>query len=581
MLSAAILGYGIAASNLDESMVIRPRAEMRTLVVLAWMLAGCGDDSPPTNELAESPRRGGTFRMAQDSPGSLDPASVDDVYEATIVNQVFDGLLAFDNHLNTVPCIASSWIISPDGNVYTFHLRQDLEFHDGSALTATDVVYSLTRVFDLPVEESSLAREYLQHIAGTSEYLGGKAASIRGIVALDAHTVRIELDHPYASFLAVLASELARVVPKAYVERVGDAAFAQHPLGSGPFRLAAWEPNRQVVLTAFEDYRPATVLLDSVVFELPQQSVRDYAVAGFQAGRLSACVVPDGRLAEFEKLPKTKVLTRQELSTTFVGLNPTRAPFGDLRVRQAFALALDRAAILAAGRAARIRPNGILPPGMPGYTPESKLLEHDPERARALLAAAGYPGGEGLSPIVYTTASHTEEADRLNRMIGQQLAAVGFRITLQKMEWLDFSRHLDQKDLQCFNVTWVADIPDPDSFLNPLCHSEGGANFACYTSSAVDALLSTGRNTRSATARVDVYRDAERRVLQDAALVPLFHPLSAVAIQENVHGLQITAMGFGNMTLEDVWLSEAAPSADVARAAVDGPKAPPLEGRVP
>jgi ABC-type transport system substrate-binding protein len=550
-------------------------------VALALLAAGCSKSEPPqSHEIAESPRRGGTFRMAQDSPGSLDPASVDDVYEATIVNQVFDGLLAFDHHLNTVPCIATSWIISPDGNVYTFHLRQDLRFHDGSPLTADDVVFSLQRVFDLPIEESSLAREYLRHIAGTSEYTSGRSRSIRGLVALDSHTVRIELDHPYASFLAVLASELARIVPKAYVERAGDAGLAQHPIGSGPFRLAAWEPNERVVLTAFADYKPATVWLDSVVFELPPQNARDHAVQGFRSGRLSACVVPDGRLAEFERLPRTAVLTRQELSTTFVGLNPTRPPFGDLRVRQAFALAIDRAAILASGRSARIRPNGILPPGMPGYTPESKLLEHDPARARALLAAAGYPGGQGLPPIVYTTASQTEEADRLNRSIAQQLAAVGFQLTLQKMEWLDFSRHLDQKDLQCFNVTWVADIPDPDSFLNPLCQSDGGANFACYASKEVDALLSTGRNTRSATARVEIYRDAERRVLQDAALVPLFHPLSAVAIQENVRGLHITAMGFGNMSLENVWLATPPPAA-VAAARRTAPRARPLEGRVP
>jgi len=571
-------------------MTLRTRVDMRALVALVWVLVGCRQgEPPPANEPGESPRGGGTFRMAQDAPGSLDPASVDDVYEATIVNQVFDGLLSFDNHLSTVPCIASSWIISPDGDVYIFHLRQDLRFHDGSMLTSADVVYSLTRAFDLPVEESSLAREYLCHIAGTAEYRVGRAASIRGLEALDPHTVRITLEHPYASFLAVLASELARIVPKAYLERVGDAVFAQRPIGSGPFRLAAWEPGRRIVLTAFEDYKPETAWLDSIVFETPVESARDRAVSGFMDGHLSACVVPDGRLAEFKQLPRTVVLTRQELSTTFVGLNPTRAPFGDRRVRQAFALAIDRAAILAGDGAARIQPNGVLPPGMPGYTPESKLLGHDPTRARALLAAAGYPGGRNLPPVVYTTASQTEEADRLNRLILQQLAAVGFRVSLQKLAWLDFSSHLDQKDLQCFNVTWVADIPDPDSFLNPLCHSTGGANFACYANPEVDALLLTGRNTRSATARVDVYRDAERRVLQDAALVPLFHPLSAVAIQENVRGLHITAMGFGNMALEKVWLADGPPATHLARAAALSPSiasrpgaAPSrLEGRVP
>jgi peptide/nickel transport system substrate-binding protein/oligopeptide transport system substrate-binding protein len=526
-------------------------------LLFAVVVAGCGQrGKTPPAPAAEAPRDGGTFVMVQDAPDRLDPACVDDVYEATIVNQVFDGLLSFDAHLETVPCVAASWVISPDGTVYTFELRPDVRFHDGTSLTADDVVYSLTRVFDLPADESSLAREYLNHILGSEEYARHAAERIRGLEALSPHRVRITLRQPYASFLAVLASELARIVPRHYVERVGADAFARHPVGSGPFRFAGWEAER-IVLVRWLDYGFTVAKLDSLVYELPVQNTRDVAVQRFLDGRASAVVVPDGRLSEFRGRPGMRLLTRQELSLTFLGLNRRCRPFDDVRVRQAFALAIDRDALLRSETTARVPSNGILPPGMPGYTPESKLLVHDPAHARDLLAAAGFPAGRGLAPIVFTGASHSAHAKALFEVIRQQVAVVGFDLRAESLSWRDFSQRLSDQRLQCFNVTWVADIPDPDSFLFPLSSSAGSANFASYTCPDVDALLLHGRAARSSLARLDIYRKAERMILQDAPIVPLFHPLSVIAVQDRVRGLNVTAMGVGNLFMELVWLADA------------------------
>ncbi|MFQ5600580.1 MAG: ABC transporter substrate-binding protein [Candidatus Krumholzibacteriia bacterium] len=500
------------------------------------------------------PRRGGTFRMAQDAPASLDPACLDDVYEASIVNQIFDGLLSFDAHLNIMPCIAGSWEISPDGRVYTFQLKRGVRFHDGTEVTSEDVVYSFTRVFDLPPQESALAREYLGHIEGCLDYATRKTASIVGLAAPSPYEVRIQLDRSFGSFLAVLASDPARVVPRHYVERVGPGEFARHPVGSGPFRFADWVEGERVVLTAYEDYHMKRVLLDSLVFELRDENSRDYAAEAFLAGRLSAVLVPDGRLAEFQGRPHTQVLTRQELSLTFIGFDHNHPPFDDRRVRAAFAMAIDRDAMLRNGDMVRIPLNGILPPGMPGYTPESKLLEYDPGRARTLLAEAGYPGGRGLPRIVHTTANQTEESRRLTEEILRQVAAVGFELETETPSWLEFSRRLTAQDIQCFTVTWVADIPDPDSFLYPIGHRHGSANFTGYANPDVDELLLRGRASRNSLERMAVYREAERIILQDAPIVPLFHPLSAIAIQDAVRGVHLTPMGIGDIAMEDIWL---------------------------
>ena len=494
--------------------------------------------------------------MAQDAPASLDPACLDDVYEATIINQIFDGLLRFDAHLNVVPCIAESWEVSADGRDYVIHLKSGVRFHDGSELGVEDVIYSFTRVFDLPESETGLAREYLGHIAGSRAYAEHKAKAIAGLQALGPHDLRIELDQPFASFLAALAADPARIVPRHYVERVGNDRFGHQPLGCGPFRFVEWARDR-IVLATYEGYHLGAAWLDSLVFELPGESARDYAAAAFLDDKLSAAIVPHGRLEEFRARAGTRVIMRPELSLTFIGLNEKRPPFDDTRVRQAFALAIDRKAILQRDEAARIAPEGILPPGMPGYTPQSKLLEHDPVQARALLAAAGYPEGRNLPRIVFTTTSQTEEARLLYEEIRAQVETVGFHLENESLGWLEFSRRLTSQELQCFTITWVADIPDPDSFLYPLGHHDGSGNFTGYRSAATDSLLELGRCARDALQRMATYRDVERRILMDAPIVPLFHPVRAIAVQENVRGIHMTPMGIGYIAMEDIWLQTA------------------------
>jgi oligopeptide transport system substrate-binding protein len=520
------------------------------------LLTGCQDkEIEASSATPTDPPRGGTFKMIQDSPGSLDPACLDDVYEATISNQIFDGILTFDNNLNSIPGIAESWEISPDGLVYTFQLRDDVLFHDGTPVTAEDVVYSFTRIYDLPASESQMARDYLGHIAGSDAYANRQAKQVAGLEVLDPHTVRITLKEPFGSFLAVLAADPAHIVPKHYVERVGATEFARKPIGSGPFQLAEWIDDQRIVMTAFEGSRLRVARLDSLIFEFAPEGARDHAADSFLRGELSAVVIPDGRLTEFLARKESNVLTRQELSLSFIGFNSKVEPFDDKRVRQAFSMAIDRTTLLE-DSGARVAPNGILPPGMPGYTPDSKVLPFDLVRARTLLEEAGYPDGKGLPPIKLTIATGTIETLHSMQRIADQVAVVGFKVEIERLAWLEFSRMLTSKSLQCFNVTWVADIPDPDSFLHPIGSSQGSANFTNYANASVDKLLARGRSSRNALERMELYREAELVLLAEAPIVPLFHPLSAVAVRCGVHGVAVTAMGIGNLAMEDVWVAQ-------------------------
>lgn len=531
------------------------RHAARLLPSFLLVLAGCQEKTaPPGKVVAQAPQKGGTFKMIQDSPGSLDPACLDDVYEATISNQIFDGILTFDANLNSIPGIAESWEISPDGLVYTFHLRSDVLFHDGTPVTAADVAFSFTRIYDLPASESQMARDYLGHILGSQDYSEGKVDHVEGLEVLDGRTIRITLNEPFGSFLAVLAADPAHIVPRHYVQSVGDEAFAKRPIGSGPFQVAEWTAGKRIVLTAFSGSRLREARLDSIIFEFSAEGARDQAADSFLRGELSAVVVPDGRLTEFLAQKESQVLTRQELSLSFIGFNNDVEPFDDVRVRQAFAMSIDRAQLLV-DSGSRVQPNGILPPGMPGYTPENKVLPFALDKARALLVEAGYPDGQGLPPIKMTIATGTTETLQFMQRIADQVALVGFDLEIERLAWLEFSRKLTTGTLQCFNVTWVADIPDPDSFLHPIGNTQGSANFSHYSNQKVDELMARGRSSRNALERMQVYREAERLILEDSPVVPLFHPLSAVAVNRAVHGVFVTPMGVGNIAMEDVWVA--------------------------
>ncbi|HKI83676.1 MAG TPA: ABC transporter substrate-binding protein [Candidatus Krumholzibacteria bacterium] len=523
--------------------------------LLLWGLsAGCHDAA---RQIAPKPKKvihdGGTFRLAQASPRNLDPARLESVYESTVVNQIFDGLVAFDENLNTVPSLAESWTISQDGTVYTFHIKHGVHFHDGSEVTANDFAYSITRTFQLPEDQTELAREYLSHIKGTDEFAKRKVDHITGIEVLSPYEVRITLKRPFAAFLMVLAMDCGKVVPKHYVMSMGTEEFGRHPVGAGPFVFEKWVQDEEIVLTAFDDYHLGRAHLDSLVFETPKNDRRDYATNAFLRTQLDLLEVQPGQVDDLEQRAGIKLTSRQELSLTFLALNLEKKPFDDRRVRQAFAMAVDRKNLFGTHDSSRMVPCGILPPGMPGYTRISKLLPHDHHRAMELLAEAGYPDGKGLPPIELVTGDQSAQATVFYAKLASELAEVGFKVTNEHLSWLDFFSRLKAGDGGCFTLNWVADIPDPDSFLYPLFHSHGATNYVHYKNENVDELLDAGRRARSSLDRLQVYREAEQMIVEDAPMVPLFHTVTILAARDQVKGLDLTPMGIGNLNLRKVW----------------------------
>ncbi len=531
---------------------------------IALPLTACeSSQATPRDGLAHvdaAPRRGGVFRLLEEAPVSLDPADVDSVYEALPIGQIFDGLVALDPGLNIVPALADTWTISRDGLDVMIHIRQGVKFHDGSPLTADDVVYSFRRILAPARARKSIAASYLQIVEGAPAFSGGKSTKLPGIVAVDPSRVEIRLSRPYLSFLSVLAMDDLRIVPRHVLEKKGDAAMRRAPVGTGPFRFVSWSDDA-LVLSANDEYFAGRAYLDRVMILFPRADERDTGNARFLRGEIDIVKPTSDSLPLLQADPAIEMHRFQDLSVSFLGMNTTIPPLNDARVRQAIGAAIDRRALAEISPGMRSIAQGILPPGLPSYSPSPKAIDYSPERARALLVQAGHPGGRGLSPIPFYTSQvgSSALANSLDRL-RNDLAAVGIPLEVHVVNWADLNDKIERHEAPLFQLGWVADLPDPDSFLRTLFEPGGSANYFDFDDAETGRSLERGASETNPLERARIYRGLEQSVLAKAPLVPLFHSVGVIATRRSVHGLKPGPMGFGALALESVWLDRSAAS---------------------
>jgi peptide/nickel transport system substrate-binding protein/oligopeptide transport system substrate-binding protein len=539
---------------------VRPGTVLVALAALAG--SGCSDGPDSSYEepfgslsAAETPRPGGTFTIMLEHPGTLDPLLSDDSYESCLINQLYDGLLEFDDQLNAVPAIAREWIVSSNGKTYTFSLRSDVRFHSGRRLTADDCVYSLTRVLNPAITRHGVGAEYLESIEGAREFAAGERETVTGIEARNDSTLVIRLDEPSALLLPSLAMTATCIVAREEIEAHPDD-YDRHAIGTGPFRLALLDDETdepRIVFEANEEHFRGRPYLDRIVFLVPADYRRELSSQALREGRTSMAdaIGPDVSLLASD--PRFRVIRQPELALSFLGMNVESGPLQDVRVRQAIAHAVDRSAIAALDPDTRIEAQGILPRGMYGYTPDGRVLKHDPARARALLAEAGHPGGKGLPPIPSWQSNRGDVARIADERIQADLAAVGIRLELHYEEWSEFNERLNEFEAPAFGISWIADIPDPDSFLGALFHSTKLSNMFRYNNAEIDSLLHLGIVMGRSEGRAELYRDVERRILAEAPMVPLYYYVSNYVVLKEVQGIHFSAFGLGSLDMRNIW----------------------------
>src|SRR5207244_3391705 len=281
--------------------------------------------------------------LGQD-PETLDPARISDVYGRSVAQQIFDGLVQFDQTLVIKPALAEFWRASRDGLTWTFELRRGVKFHHGREVTADDVVYSFTRILD-PRTKSNANEQFL-NIRGAREFREGRAKTVAGLVAVDRHTVQVTLGEAHQSFVSVVAVGHAKIVPRDLVEALGDA-FGAQPVGTGPFKFLRWERGKEIVLGANSEYFDGPPRLAQLVYRIFPGEQHDAMTDELQKGNLEdAPVAPRADRRALAADSSRIYVKRPMLSVRFYGFNTRTKPFDDRRVRQAIVHAIDRESII-------------------------------------------------------------------------------------------------------------------------------------------------------------------------------------------------------------------------------------------
>ena len=499
----------------------------------------------PGPEPAADKAVGGVLRTLYADPPTLDPALSSDTTSSFLVVEIFSGLVKLNTDLELVPDIAESWKISEEGRVYTFRLREDVKFHDGKPVTAHDFKWSIERAAN-PDTASPVAKTYLEDIVGVKEVLEGEATEISGLKVIDDYTIQFTIDAPKAYFLAKLTYPTAYVLDQENVES-GGRTWTDNPNGTGPFRLKEYKVGERIVLERSDNFYGEPAKLESILMNLAGgQAMSMYEnneidITGVGLFTLERVLDPD------EELNKHLVVAPPSWTVSYIGFNTSMTPFNDVKFRQALNHAIDKELIAKEVLSELSVPAyGILPPGFPGYNTDLKGLEYDVELAVRLFNESSYNSLSKEDKRIVITVPGT------GGVIGIDLEVViemwrqrlGVDVEIQQVEWATFLEDLDAKKFQAFaGLGWQADYPDPQDFLDILFHTDSDINHGAYSNLGVDAILEQARVEADIAKRIELYHEAERLIVNDAAWVPLwFTGERYVLIKPHVKGYKVLPM---------------------------------------
>jgi len=510
--------------------------------VTAWWANKSGLLSRGLATQQETPRPpmppGDELSLPGDEPATLDPALVQDANSAVYIVEIFSGLVTLDRNLEVVADLAERWEASQDGRTYTFELRRDAKFQDGRPVTAADVQYSLERACS-PALASRAAPSYLADIEGAIAMMQGEANEISGLRVVDEYTLALTIDAPKAYFLAKLTYPTAFVVDRDNVAEGAD--WAEHPNGTGPFRLAQWDRQR-VVLERNELYYGGVPALSRVTFVLSGGS----PMTMYENGQLD--VVQVG-LADIERVqdpsnPLSRELTVvPRLDVQYLGMNVLVPPFDDVKVRQAFAQAIDRQRLAnVVLKKTVVAAEGVLPPGLPGHRADFRGLAFNPDLALESLHVSTYKDAADLPEVVlHISGTGGTMPPTIEAIVAMLRTNLGVEVTVEQTPWQRFLEDLNERGYGFYSTGWIADFPDPQNFLDILFHSQSSDNHSAYANPEVDRLLEQARVEQDQAERLGLYQQAETLIVQDAVWVPLWHGRDYMLTKPYVKGAVYSA----------------------------------------
>ncbi|MEE9258075.1 MAG: peptide ABC transporter substrate-binding protein [Nitrospinaceae bacterium] len=471
-------------------------------------------------------------------PPTLDWSLATDSISFNILTNLMEGLTQYNAELEPVPAVAERWEVSKDGRVVTFYLRDDVFWTDGKPVTAGDFEYSWKRLLD-PATAAQYAY-FLFDIENAAEYNSGKIkeASKVGVRAVSPRVLEVRLKKPVVYFPSITTFMVTFPQREDIIVRYGDRwTDPDKIVTNGPFRLHEWRHEYKLILKTNETYYGHRPELDAVIVYIVEEPTT--ALTLYETGELDLVELPPVAIPHYRGSPE--YANTPLLRGYYYGFNVNKAPFDDVRVRRAFAHAIERSRIPVILKGGELPTSSWIPKGMFAYNREIGA-KFDPEKARRLLAEAGYPGGIEFPKVqaLYNTV------DR-NRLIAEFLQAqwkehLNVSVELESQEWKVFLSRLDVDAPQIFRLGWGADFPDPDNFMN-LFLSTSGNNRTGWKNSRYDELVALGTVVRDPGKRRAIYDELQVILTEtDVPMIPLFVAAQNLLVKPHVKGMEMNPL---------------------------------------
>ena len=493
-------------------------------------------------------------------PQGLDPHVVTGVPENHIIRALFEGLAVKNPYtLEPEPGVAESWDISEDGRTVTFHINPEAKWSNGEAMTAQDYVWSWQRALNPAM--GNLYAYMLYPVRNAEAFATGQLDDFSqvGVKALDDLTLQVTLNERTPYFIQLMDHYSTFALHRATIEKFGKATDrftrwtrVENIVSNGAFRLKEWQLNRRIVVGKSETYWDRDkVRLNGVVFYPTENIVSEERM--FRVGQLHYTQsIPLDKIPVYRAMENSPYVQAPYLGTYYFLINTKRPPVDDVRVRQALSLAVDRDKLnRTVLQGSNVAAYSITPPDTLGYYPP-KLFDYDPEKARALLADAGYPDGGGFPPLELTY--NTSESHRKIAVALQQMwkDALNIKVTLSNQEWKVYLDSVTQMEFQIARRGWIGDYVDPNNFLD-LFITGGGNNNTGFSDPRYDEMiLRLAPRAKTREERYAIFLEAETILMEQMPIIPIYTYTSKHLIHPSVKGLPSNLMD--SLNLKYVWL---------------------------
>jgi dipeptide transport system substrate-binding protein len=487
------------------------------------------------------------------SPDGFNASLVTGTATSDVTRQIQNGLVEFElGTTNIVPALAESWEISPDGTVYTFHLRKGIKFHTTANFIPTrnfnadDVLYSWNRMW---------RADHPDHVLGGGSYetfvSNNLPELLKSIDKVDDYTVRFVLNRPEAPFLATITHPFAAIQSAEYAEAMRQAGtpdkIDHEPVGTGPFVFVDYQKDSAVRLNAFDEYWDGRPKIDTLIFAItPDAAVR---LAKLNAGECHVAALPNpSDLQEMRQDPNIRVLEEVGLNVGYLAFNTEKEPFTNRTVRQALNMAVDKQAIVDAifQGSGTVAKNPI-PPAQWGYNDNVKDYPYDPEAAKKLIVEAGFPNGFETDLWAMPVARpYNPNARRMAEMLQVDFAKVGVMADIVTYVWGEYLKRSQLGEHQMLLLGWTSDNGDPDNMLNVLLGctaAKDGANRARWCYKPYDELMVRAKTATSVAERTKLYEEAQLIAKEEAPWIPIAHAVVFVATRKEVVNYKLDPFG--------------------------------------